>query len=99
MSLMMFYAITICSSFFLLSSIFRAKQLQINKHKITASDKYGLICVASQIIFYSCIQCTTLLNYLLSLLKTLSQCALSILQLATFPFCLAGGKIGLNVAS
>lgn len=50
MSLMMFYATTICSSFFPLSSIIRAKELQINKHKSTASDKCVLIRVISQIL-------------------------------------------------
>lgn len=46
----MFYATTICSGFFPLSSIIRAKELQINKHKTTASDKYVLIWVISQIL-------------------------------------------------
>lgn len=49
-SLMMFYATTICSSFFPLSSIIRAKELQINKHKTTASDKCVLIWVPSRIL-------------------------------------------------
>lgn len=50
MSLTMFYATTIHSGFFPLSSISRAMQLQINQHKTTVSDKYVLIWITSQMI-------------------------------------------------